>query len=92
MSRRIGATTTTALEADLEDNAVALRAGTSHQNHISSEPSSRARIDGCGEATLHFLPWPGVAPSTFASAGDHRRPSDDLGIEPGEDVLVFTLR
>jgi hypothetical protein len=52
----------------------------------------RARTDERGEAALHFLPWPGVAPSAFAFVGDHRRRSDDVGIEPGEDVLVFQLR
>jgi hypothetical protein len=52
----------------------------------------RARTDERGEATLHFLPWPGVSPSAFAFVGDHRRRSDDVGIEPGGNVLVFTLR
>lgn len=52
----------------------------------------RVRTDERGEATLHFLPWPGVVPTAFAFVGDHRRRSDDGGIEPGEDVVVFPLR
>lgn len=52
----------------------------------------RVRTDERGEATLHFLPWPGVSPKAFAFVGDHRRRSDDCVIEPADDVLVVTLR
>ncbi len=50
------------------------------------------RTDARGEATLHFLPWPGVTPKAFAFAKDHSQRSDDLEIEAGDDVLVFRLR
>ena len=52
----------------------------------------RVRTDAAGEATLHFLPWPGVSPTAFAFAGDHRRRSDDIVVEAADEVQVFRLR
>jgi hypothetical protein len=57
-----------------------------------AEHMRRVRTDERGEATLHFLPWPGVSPKAFAFVGDHRRRSDDCVIEPADEVLVVTLR
>ncbi|HZN40271.1 MAG TPA: carboxypeptidase-like regulatory domain-containing protein [Planctomycetota bacterium] len=57
-----------------------------------AEHMRAARTDERGEATLHFLPWPGVTPKAFAFVTDHRHRSDDVMIEPADDVLVFHLR
>jgi hypothetical protein len=52
----------------------------------------RARTDERGEATLYFLPWPGVAPAAFAYVGDYSRRSDDVVIATGDEILSFQLR
>jgi hypothetical protein len=57
-----------------------------------AEHMRRPRTDARGEATLHFLPWPGVTPTAFAFVGDHRQRSDDTAVETADDVLVFRLR
>jgi hypothetical protein len=50
----------------------------------------RATTDDRGEATLHFLPWPGVQPTAYARIGDRR--SDDFRVEPADDHVTVTLR
>jgi len=57
-----------------------------------SQHVQTVNTDSRGEATLHFLPWPGCDPEVYAWLGDTRTRSKSKRLTAGDDVIEFQLR